>query len=135
VLRADANLSAIKQKKSISGRDLGEMNSKYGERFWKGIKAATEGCVTKQIFRPSCRTLWTVKGRKMDYLILDDFYCSCDDFYLNVIIRRKSVSCYHLLAKVLADALDIYESVELNDDAFLPLMRKLRGTPKDKPEA
>jgi predicted nucleic acid-binding Zn finger protein len=135
VLRADANLFTIKQRKSIFGRDLREMDSKYGERFWKGIKAAAEGCVTKHIFRPSCRVLWTVKGKKMDYLILDDFYCSCDDFYLNVIIRRKSASCYHLLAKVLADALEIHESVELNDEAYLPLMRKLRGVPKEKPEA
>jgi predicted nucleic acid-binding Zn finger protein len=66
----------------------------------------------------------------MDYLVIDDFYCSCDDFYLNVIIRRKCASCYHLLAKVIADALDIYESVESNDEAYLPLVRELRGVPR-----
>lgn len=110
------------------------MNAEYGERFWRGIKAATEGCVRRHFFRPSGRTVWTVRGKKMDYLILDDFYCSCDDFYLNVVIRRKATSCYHLLAKVIADSLDVYESVESNDEAYLPLMRELRGAPKKNPE-
>jgi predicted nucleic acid-binding Zn finger protein len=130
VLRTDPILSIIKQNRAIYGKDLREMDSKYGERFWRGIRAATEGCVRRHIFRPSSRTLWTVRGKKMDYLVIDDFYCSCDDFYLNVIIRRKCASCYHLLAKVIADALGVYESVESNDEAYLPLVRELRGVPK-----
>jgi predicted nucleic acid-binding Zn finger protein len=130
VLRTDPSLSRIKQKKVISGKDLQEMNSEYGERFWRAIKAAAEGCVKRHSFRPSGRTVWTVRGKKMDYLILDDFYCSCDDFYLNVVIRRKATSCYHLLAKTIADSLDVYESVESNDETYLPLMRELRGAPK-----
>jgi predicted nucleic acid-binding Zn finger protein len=134
VLRTDPSLSTIKQKKAIYGKDLQEMNSNYGERFWRGIKAAAEGCVRRHVFRPSGRTVWTVRGKKMDYLIIDDFYCSCDDFYLNVTIRRKSTSCYHLLAKVIADALDIYEPVESNDEAYLPLMRELRGVHKKNSE-
>jgi predicted nucleic acid-binding Zn finger protein len=134
VLRTDPTLSIIKRNKAIYGKDLREMDLRYGERFWRGIKAATEGCVRRHIFRPSRRTLWTVKGKKMDYLIIDDFYCSCDDFYLNVVIRRKSTSCYHLLAKVIADALDVYESVESNDEAYLPLVRELRGVPKKTEE-
>jgi predicted nucleic acid-binding Zn finger protein len=133
VLRTDPTLSAIKLNKSISGKNLQDMNLRYGERFWKGIRSAAEGCVRKHVFRPSGRTVWTVKGKKMDYLILDDFYCSCDDFYLNVVIRRKFISCYHLLAKVIADALDTYESVERNDEAYLSLMRELRGVPRSEP--
>jgi predicted nucleic acid-binding Zn finger protein len=135
VLNNDPSLSKIKQSKTISGKDLQNMISKYGERFWKGIRTALEGCVTRHVFDPSERIVWTVRGKRMDYLVIDDLYCSCDDFYLNVVIRRKSASCYHLLAKMLAEALETYESVKSHDDRYLPLMRELRGVPKKNPEA
>jgi predicted nucleic acid-binding Zn finger protein len=105
------------------------MSSKYGERFWKGIRAAAEGCVKKHVFSPSGREVWTVKGKAIDYLVIEDFYCSCDDFYLNVVIRRRLPCCYHLLAKVMADALELYESVSTNDGKYLTLMRGLRRGP------
>lgn len=135
MLNNDPSLSKINQSKVISGKDLQNMISKYGERFWKGIRAAVEGCVIRHVFDPSERVVWTVKGKRMDYLVVDDFYCGCDDFYLNVIIRRKSASCYHLLAKMLAEALETYESAKSHDDKYLPLMRELRGVPKKKSEA
>jgi predicted nucleic acid-binding Zn finger protein len=104
------------------------MSSRYGERFWKGIRAATEGCVKRYLFVPSKRQVWTVKGKKTDYLVIDDFYCGCDDFYLNVIIRKKYPSCYHVLAKLIAEALGTYESATSNDEKYLPLMKQLRRT-------
>jgi predicted nucleic acid-binding Zn finger protein len=130
VLRIDPNLTNIRENGTISGRDLQCMSSKYGERFWKGIRAATEGCVKRHVFSPSKRQVWTVKGKKMDYLVIDDFYCGCDDFYLNVIIRKRHASCYHVLAKLIAEALGTYESVTSNDDRYLPLMMDLRRSPK-----
>jgi len=129
-LRVDLNLVQIKQSRCISGKNLLSMSSKYGERFWKGIRAAIEGCVKKYAFSPSRREVWTVQGKKMDYLVIDDFYCGCDDFYLNVVIRRKFSCCYHLLAKVMAEALELYESIASNDSTYLPLMRGLRRVPK-----
>lgn len=130
MLRIDPNLANIRENGMISGRDLQCMSSKYGERFWKGIRAAIEGCVKRHVFSPSKRQVWTVKGKKMDYLVIDDFYCGCDDFYLNVIIRKKYASCYHVLAKLIAEALGTYESVTSNDDRYLPLMMDLRRSPK-----
>nr|MDO8134331.1 hypothetical protein [Candidatus Njordarchaeum guaymaensis] len=129
-LRTEPNLVQIKQNRCISGKNLLSMSSKYGERFWKGIRAATEGYVKKHAFSPSGREVWTVEGKKMDYMVIDDFYCGCDDFYLNVVIRRKFSCCYHLLAKVIAEALELYESVTSNDNKYLPLMRGLRRVPK-----
>jgi len=129
-LRADLNLVQIKQTRYISGKNLLSMSSKYGERFWKGIRAAIEGCVKKYAFSPSGREVWTVHGKKMDYLVIDDLYCGCDDFYLNVVIRRKFPCCYHLLAKVMAEALELYESIASNDSTYLTLMRGLRRMPK-----
>jgi predicted nucleic acid-binding Zn finger protein len=129
-LRTDPNIVQIQQDKRITGKNLMSMSSKYGERFWRGIRATTDGCVKKHAFSPSGREIWTVKGKKMDYLVIDDFYCGCDDFYLNTVIRGRFTCCYHLLAKVMADALDLYESITSNDSEYLPLMRGLRRLSK-----
>ena len=126
----DPNLANIKENRSISGKDLQCIASRHGERFWKGIRAAAEGCVKRYFFNPSRRQVWTVKGKKMDYLVIDDFYCGCDDFYLNVIIRKRYPSCYHVLAKLIAEALGTYESVTSDDDRYLPLMKQLRRIPR-----
>ncbi|WXG43141.1 MAG: hypothetical protein WED04_03665 [Promethearchaeati archaeon SRVP18_Atabeyarchaeia-1] len=130
MLRTDPNLANIKKSAMISGKDLQSISSRYGERFWKGIRAAIEGCVKRYEFSPSERQVWTVKGKKMDYLVIDDFYCGCDDFYLNVIIRKKYPSCYHILAKLIAEALGTFEAVASDDDKYLPLMKSLRRVPK-----
>ncbi|WXG45772.1 MAG: hypothetical protein WED05_03675 [Candidatus Atabeyarchaeum deiterrae] len=109
------------------------MSARYGERFWKGIRAAIEGSVIKHVFGPSGREAWTVKGKKMNYFVIDDFYCTCDDFYLNVIIRRKFLCCYHLLAKTIAEALHTYELEPLDDSRYLTFMRGLRRVARQDP--
>ena len=37
-------------------------------------------------------------GEERDHILLQETFCNCMDFLLNVVIRRKRVSCYHLLA-------------------------------------
>jgi predicted nucleic acid-binding Zn finger protein len=37
-------------------------------------------------------------GEERDHILLKSRFCNCMDFLLNVVIRRKRVSCYHLLA-------------------------------------
>jgi predicted nucleic acid-binding Zn finger protein len=37
-------------------------------------------------------------GEERDHILLREKFCNCMDFLLNVVIRKKRVSCYHLLA-------------------------------------
>ena len=49
--------------------------------------------------------------------------CPCEDFYLNVVIRKTSKMCYHLISKILADKLDYYEEIKVEDKRFDELMK------------
>ena len=129
-------IEQIYAKKCITGENLEKLATNFGERLWKALKAITEKRVIKYIFKPSNKQIWIVSGKNRDYLVISDFYCSCDDFYLNVVIRKKNKVCYHILAKRLAEALDLYTSYNLSDDKYEKLMLKLKTieirNPKEK---
>ncbi|MBS7250705.1 MAG: hypothetical protein KIH08_08990 [Candidatus Freyarchaeota archaeon] len=119
-------IERINANKCITGENLEKLVSHFGERIWKALRAVTEKRVTKYIFKPSDKEIWTVSGKNRDYLVISDFYCTCDDFYINVVIRKKSKVCYHILAKKLGEALDLYTSTYQTDDNYEKLMLKLK---------
>ena len=49
-------------------------------------------------------------------------YCSCQDFYIKVVIQREINYCYHLLAKLLAESLSIYSEIRVEDERYFDLM-------------
>ncbi len=123
-------MEAIKQihaNRCITGEALEQLAVNFGERLWKALRAITERKVTKYIFKPSNKQIWIVSGKNRDYLIISDFYCSCDDFYINVVIRKKSKICYHVLAKRLAEALNLYTCRNLPDNKYEKLMLELKN--------
>lgn len=125
-------LEKVKKNRCISGRELEELAEKFGERFWKALRAVVERRVKKYVFNPSKRILWVVVGKRRDYLIISNFYCSCDDFYLNVVIRKNAPMCYHLLSKQLAEALSIYDTYFVSDDEYEPLIEEWKGIERER---
>lgn len=125
-------LERIKKNGYISGRELEELAGKLGERFWRALRTVTERRVKKYVFNPSRRILWIVVGRRRDYLVISNFYCNCDDFYLNVVIRRNAFMCYHLLAKQLAEALSIYDTYVVSDEEYEPLIREWKEIERER---
>ncbi|MDI9619733.1 MAG: hypothetical protein QFX33_02805 [Candidatus Nezhaarchaeota archaeon] len=85
-------------------------------RLAKAVEAVRQGRVKKYVFRPSGKTTWIVVGKKRDYWVIPRLYCSCNDFYINVISRRKSVVCYHIIAQALAEKTCSYEVFNLSDE-------------------
>lgn len=108
-------LKSVKQHQSISGSDLLILTRHYGERFWKALLAVANVWVKKYIFEPSGREAWVVVGKSRDYRVLSEIYCDCEDFYINVIVKRKIDRCYHILAQILAEALGTYSEIRLDD--------------------
>ncbi|WEU40879.1 MAG: SWIM zinc finger family protein [Candidatus Odinarchaeum yellowstonii] len=98
----------------------------YGERFWKALKAVVDGLIKKYVFTPSNRVEWIIIGKKRDYLIVSELYCSCQDFYMNVVLRKNAVICYHLLARRLAEALDCFEEIRVEDNKYEKFMCEWR---------
>lgn len=86
------------------------------KRLKKAIETVNRGRVKKYVFVPSGRVTWIVVGKKRDYWVIPRLYCSCDDFYVNVISRRSAPLCYHLLAQAIAERVGKYDVFEVSDE-------------------
>jgi len=82
--------------------------------------------IKKNIYKPSNRIVWTAMGKNKEYLIYPKLYCSCQDFYKNVVIKRKRSFCKHLLAQTICEALNNYEGCEINDSEFKDFIQEVK---------
>jgi len=126
VWKENSLFKELKEKGVLSEELLEKFVLKYGELFWRAIKAVEEKRVKKYVFKPSEKSLWIVIGKTRKYLVIPDFYCSCDDFYFNVVTRKKRQICYHILARKLAEALNLYQVVKLEDDLFRDVLDEIK---------
>ena len=78
----------------------------------------------------SNRTIWAVMGkaREIEYLIYPRIYCSCLNFYKQVLQfnKKKLVYCKHILAQILSDILKNYQEIELDDNNFSKRIKELK---------
>jgi len=85
------------------------------KRFVKAVELVKEGKVKKYVFQPSGRIVWIVVGRKREYEIIPlANFCSCDDFYFNV-INNKTPLCYHLIAQKIAEKQKRFDKIDTSD--------------------
>ena len=122
VLKATCEEAKLKGK--LTKKHIDSLTVMFGSRFLNAWKAVNEGRVKKYIFKPSGRIVWIVVGKRRDYLIMPAAnFCSCDDFYYNV-INKKAYLCYHLIAQRLAESLGLYDTIEEEDSLYRILMRE-----------
>lgn len=98
-----------------------KLEDKYGSKCQKAFEALLSMAVKKYKFVPSGRIVWIVVGKEKEYFVIPRIYCQCDEFYINVVIRRKSELCYHILAQAIAEKIGKYESFEVPDSDFIRL--------------
>ncbi len=98
-----------------------EENSK---KLKKAIKAVESLSVKKYIFKPSNRIVWIVVGKEREYFVIPNMYCQCNEFYINVVVRRKSKTCYHVLAQSIAEKIGKYEVYEVADGDYTRLINE-----------
>lgn len=82
--------------------------------------------IKKNVYKPSNRTVWTAMGENDEYLIYPKLYCSCHDFYKNVVIKKKRIFCKHLLAQTICEALNNYQECEIKDTKFSNFVQELK---------
>lgn len=105
-------------QKEISRQNWQRLRDVLGNRFTNAWRLVTENRVKKYIFRPSGRTLWIAIGNSAEYMIYSNAeYCGCSDFYFRVLDEEKAY-CYHLLAQKLAEALDFFDLIKEEDEAY-----------------
>jgi len=114
-------LSEIEEGRGIPEELKERLQKIYGVKFAKAEEAVSSMAVKKYTFKPSGRTVWIVVGREKEYFLIPEFYCQCDDFYINVVIRRKAKLCYHILAQAIAERLGSFEEYEASDSDFIRL--------------
>jgi predicted nucleic acid-binding Zn finger protein len=113
-----------KKEGKLSGKNLSELYTLFGERFAKALEALKNNRVKKYNFKPGSKTVWVVIGRERDYLVIPEAdFCTCDDFYFRV-LDKKIHFCYHLIAQKIARNLGWYETIEENSDLYDSLMNE-----------
>jgi len=93
----------------------------FGAKFEKAEELVASSAVKKYTFEPSGRVVWIVVGKEQDYTVLPGIYCQCDDFYINVVVKRKTSACYHLLAQLIAERKGMFEQFSVPDSDFIRL--------------
>jgi predicted nucleic acid-binding Zn finger protein len=113
-----------KSQGNVTEKQMAQLSEALGSRFTKAWEALEEGRVKKYIFSSSDRIVWIVVGREREYLIMPAAgYCSCDDFYFRVLDREVHI-CYHLIAQKISDALEWFDKIEEDDEAYDFLMEE-----------
>jgi predicted nucleic acid-binding Zn finger protein len=82
--------------------------------------------IIRYIYKPSNRIVWAARGENQEHMIYPKLYCSCQDFYKNVVIKQKRKFCKHILAQIISEALNKFETIILKDDEFKAFVSNLK---------
>jgi predicted nucleic acid-binding Zn finger protein len=120
-------LDEVRSEREISRSNWERLRSIFGYRFDRAWRLVQERRVKRYTFHPSGRVIWVVIGQGGEYQVYPNAgYCGCDDFYFRVIDGEAGL-CYHLLGQRLAEALESYDSVEEEDEAYSLLTGEWRA--------
>ncbi|HME51240.1 MAG TPA: hypothetical protein VKM55_03420 [Candidatus Lokiarchaeia archaeon] len=70
-------------------------------------------------FMPSGMQFWVILGKTDEYLILPLNFCSCSDFYFNVLFKKKEICCYHIIAQIICQELNHFTAIYKDDNWYL----------------
>ena len=116
----------VQKSGKLTNTDQSLLLQSFRTRFTNALDAITNCRVHKYFFTPSTRVLWFVEGKTHEYQILPSApFCACNDFYFRV-INREILFCYHLLAFMLAHALNQYIVTVKSDQSYDEVLDRLR---------
>ncbi len=114
-----------KEKQIIDEEFLTFLESVFPDKSATVIEVIKRG-ITKYVYTPSNRIVWTAKGENQEHMIYPQLYCSCQDFYKNIVIKRKRDFCKHILAQIISEALKSYKLEKVKDQHFNNLIRDFK---------
>lgn len=116
----------IVNKGIIDDELINFINSNFVISFEKILESFSRG-VIKYIYNPSNRISWIVTGEEDKHIVYPKIYCSCQEFYKNVVINRKRRYCKHIIAQILSEALGEYDIKELEDNQYYLSIKTLES--------
>jgi predicted nucleic acid-binding Zn finger protein len=109
------------------------LKEQFGDRFKNALELVEKRKVRMYKFKPSGRTIWTVKGRKGVYQVIPETnFCNCDDYYFRVMDGKRAL-CYHIIAQKISSALRRYETSDLRDAQYSRITQQWRTRPETAP--
>ena len=114
-----------KEKQIIDEEFLNFLETCFPDKSRDVIKTLERG-ITKYLYSPSNRVVWTAKGENQEHMIYPKLYCSCQDFYKSVVIKRKRDFCKHILAQIISEALDCFKIIKLKDNQLEDLIKDFK---------
>ncbi|MFW9922441.1 MAG: hypothetical protein ACFFDW_04035 [Candidatus Thorarchaeota archaeon] len=115
-------LGDLKKGSKLTYEDIENLEKLFGERVKKALEIIGEKRIMKYHFQPSGIVRWVVKGDEKNYLVIEQTFCSCKDFLFTAILKREVPSCYHLLAREVAEKIEQYQEVVVSDNEYPMLM-------------
>jgi len=116
--------SKAKNKNALDEDLISFINSIFPNKADKVLETIKRG-VTKYNYKPSNRVIWVALGKDCEHLIYPRLYCSCQDFYKNVVIQRSRDFCKHLVAQAICEGLNDFNVLDLEDNDFNKLVEDL----------
>jgi predicted nucleic acid-binding Zn finger protein len=109
------------------------LKEQFGDRFNNALELVEKRKVHRYKFKPSGRTIWTVKGRKGVYQVIPETnFCNCDDYYFRVMDGKRAL-CYHIIAQKISSALRRYGTSDLRDAQYSKITQQWRTRPETAP--
>jgi len=118
--------SIAKKKGIIDDELINFIDTIFPNKADKVLDVIKKG-ITKYTYKPSNRVIWLAFGENREYLIYPKLYCSCLNFYKEVVINQSIGYCKHLITQVVCEALNKYKKVESKDKEFEDLINNLES--------
>ncbi|MFX0039063.1 MAG: hypothetical protein ACFFCY_07250 [Promethearchaeota archaeon] len=115
----------VKEKQVIDEEFITFIETIFPDKSTNVLEVLKRGII-KYTYKPSNRIIWAAKGENQEHMIYPRLYCSCQDFYKNVVIKKKRKFCKHILAQIISEALDKFERVTLEDSQFKEFVSNLK---------
>ncbi|MFX0022841.1 MAG: hypothetical protein ACFE9S_10985 [Candidatus Hermodarchaeota archaeon] len=114
-----------KKKQVIDEEFITYIESIFPDKSINVLDVLKRGII-KYIYKPSNRIVWAAKGENQEHMIYPKLYCSCQDFYKSVVIKQKRKFCKHIIAQIISEAFNKFETIILKDDEFKEFMSNLK---------
>ena len=114
-----------KQKPLIDEDFISFIESIFPDKS-KDVLEVLKRRITKYTYKPSNRIVWTAMGKNQEHLIYPRLFCSCQDFYKNVVVYKKRNFCKHILAQVISEGFNKFHEKKLEESKFKELVKGLK---------
>ena len=116
-------LAIIGKEKSLTEVLENEILSVFDSRGENAVKVLKENNLQKLILDEDI-SIWEVKGRSTTYIVIENNFCECTDFQFRVLRKGQKTLCYHLLAKIIGEKLEVFNTRHLSTDEYNQILEQ-----------